>query len=144
MKKLLLLLIISGFCLSVPAQDSSGNSSRKADRKAEKRQRINAITKQEEEGTLSFAKQSALGVQLRTNGYGLFYELGKRRSARFTNLYTIELSEIKHNKEEKLHRAESFERKALRLFGRQIPFGRRCSFLNCYSNLRIGRQSVFG
>ena len=135
MKKLLLFLIISGFCLSVSAQDSTGNSSRKSDRKAEKRQRINAITKQEEEGTLSFAKQSALGVQLRTNGYGVFYELGKRRSARFTNLYTIELSEIKHNKEEKLHRAESF-------FSNSFIFGKQNNFYQ--GKLGFGQQYILG
>ena len=83
-----------GVSVSLFAQDSTNQNSNppvqrktsKSDKKVEKRQRINSIIKQEEEGNLSFRKQSVFGIQLRTNGYGVFYELGKRKSARFTNI----------------------------------------------------------
>ena len=75
----MLFVFVSFLGLQLCAQDSSGRKLSKADKKAANRQRINAIIKQEEEGNLSFRKQSVFGLQLRTNGYGAFYELGKRR-----------------------------------------------------------------
>lgn len=98
MKKLLLFIFLlsSGKCLL--AQDSTNRT--KAT-KSEKRQRINALMKQEEEGNLAYIKQNGFGIELRTNGYGIFFEVGRRRTQRFTNTYSIELTEIKHPKEEK-------------------------------------------
>jgi hypothetical protein len=92
-----LLVIIS---LSSVAQDS-GKKKSKEQKKAEKRERINAIAKQEEEGALIYAKQSIFGFQLRTNGYGGFYELAKFKTRRKSNTYAIEFTEIKDPKEEK-------------------------------------------
>ena len=80
----------------------------KADRRTEKRQRINSIIRQEEEGNLSFIKQTVFGLQLRTDGYGAFFELGKRTSQRYTNLYSVEITEIKNRKEEKSGSTQSF------------------------------------
>jgi hypothetical protein len=37
------------------------------------------MTRQEEEGVLVYSSQSIWGIQLRTNGYGAFYERGKRK-----------------------------------------------------------------
>src|SRR4051794_6181158 len=89
-KKTVVFLCVFSLCLVSMAQDSTSRRE-KSDRKTEKRQRINSIIKQEEEGNLSYRKQSAFGIELRTNGYGGFYELGKRRSPRFTNLYSLEI-----------------------------------------------------
>jgi hypothetical protein len=99
LKKLLFLPVL---LLSIPlfAQDSTGKN--KSDKSVEKRKRTDAIIKQEEEGVLAYRKQSTLGLQLRSNGYGLFYELGRMRTPRFTNLYMIELTEIKDIKEDKV------------------------------------------
>lgn len=107
----------------------------KEDRKAEKKQRINSIIKQEEEGNLSFRKQSVVGVQLRTNGYGLFYELGKRKSARYTNLYSLELTEIKHRKEEKSPGGENF-------FSNSYVLGKINNFYQ--AKLGFGQQYILG
>lgn len=60
------------------------------------------MVRQAEEGVLVYEKQSIFGIQLRTNGYGIFYELGKMKTNRKTNIYRIDIAEIKHNKEEKL------------------------------------------
>ena len=125
------------FCF---AQDST-NTNRpvqkkveREDKKTEKRQRINAIIKQEEEGNLSFRKQSAFGIELRTNGYGIFYELGKRKSARYTNLYTIELTEIKHRKEEKLNGGQ--------FFSNSFVYGKIYNFYQ--AKLGFGEQYILG
>ena len=133
MKKIILFVFVVFAGLSLCAQDSTSKRSR-SDKKAEKRQRISAITKQEEEGNLSFRKQSVFGIQVRTNGYGLFYELGKRRSPRFTNLYSLELSEIKHRKEEK-GGTENF-------FSNSFIFGKENNFYQ--AKLGFGQQYIAG
>jgi hypothetical protein len=128
--------------VSMYAQDSTNQQKNppaqrkmsKADKKAEKRQRINSIIKQEEEGNLSFHKQSVFGVELRTNGYGIFYELGKRKSARYTNLYTIELTEIKHRKEDKTG-GETF-------FNNSYVYGKQNNFYQ--GKLGFGQQYILG
>ena len=131
----MLFVFVSFLGLQLCAQDSSGRKLSKADKKAANRQRINAIIKQEEEGNLSFRKQSVFGLQLRTNGYGAFYELGKRRSPRFTNLYTIEFSEIKHRKEDKMGGAENF-------FSNSFVYGKLNNFYQ--GKLGFGQQYILG
>ena len=59
------------------------------------------MVKQDEEGALIYNRQSVFGVELRTDGYGVFYEYGKRTTRRKANLYSAEFSEIKDPKEEK-------------------------------------------
>lgn len=91
------------------AQDTTAKKENSKERRqSEKRQRIDAMSKQEEEGVLLFRKQNAFGIQLRTNGYGLFYEIGRFKSPRFANTYLIELTEIKHPKEEKTQTGNGF------------------------------------
>lgn len=126
--------------LGVFAQDSAGSknsttTSKKADKKAEKKQRINAIIKQEEEGNITFRKQSVFGLQLRTNGYGAFYEMGRRKSARMANIYTAEITEIKNRKEEKIGGAENF-------FSNSYVYGKINNFYQF--KLGYGQQYILG
>jgi hypothetical protein len=108
-KKLIIILCFFSITSNVFAQDTAkSNLSSKEARLAEKRQRIDAMSKQEEEGILIFRKQNAFGIQLRTNGYGIFYEIGRFKSPRFANLYLIELTEIKDIKEEKTQTGNGF------------------------------------
>ncbi|MFL5809832.1 MAG: hypothetical protein ACJ749_09945 [Flavisolibacter sp.] len=136
MKKFIFLLFISTVSFSSFAQDSaSANKGTKADKKAEKRQRINAIIKQEEEGNLSFRKQTAFGIQLRTNGYGGFIEVGKRTSPRLTTSYSFEFTETKHPKEEKSDRVENF-------FSNSFVYGKINNFYQ--AKLGFGQQYILG
>lgn len=140
-KKIILFIFVAASSLSVFAQDSTGSkkpvlrNAKTIDRKNEKRQRINAVIKQEEEGTLVFRKQNAFGIEGRTNGYGLFYELGKRKSPRLTNIYSIELSEIKHRKQEKSSPVEN-------LFGSSFVYGKINNFYQ--AKLGFGEQYILG
>ena len=142
MKKIILFILVFSAGISLFGQDSTQQNTNppvqkkesKTDKKTEKRQRINAIIKQEEEGNLSFRKQSVFGVELRTNGYGIFYELGKRKSARYTNLYSIELTEIKHRKEEKLGGDQ--------LFSNSFVYGKQNNFYQ--GKLGFGQQYILG
>lgn len=93
-KKITISLLLLSFVFMGQAQE-------KTDKKTEKRVKLNAQLKQEEEGVLVYSRQSLFGLELRTNGYGAFYEYGRRRSARATTTYSLELSEIKNAKEEK-------------------------------------------
>lgn len=82
-------------------QDTASRKSSKDDKKEIRRQKINTLIKQAEEGVLIYQKQSIFGIQGRTNGYGGFYELGRMKSNRKTNIYRLDITEIKHQKEEK-------------------------------------------
>lgn len=101
MKKIILLTVSALISFYSFSQDSAGKKLTKKERKTDEQKRRNVLLKQNEEGVLYFAKHTAGGVQLRTNGYGAFIELGRSRSARWTNLYAFEITEIKHRKEEK-------------------------------------------
>lgn len=93
------------------------------------------MVRQDEEGVLSYYKQTALGVQLRTNGYGVFYELGRMKTPRTSNIYTLELVETKHPKEERFGSPEGF-------FGNSYIYGKTTNFYQ--ANLGIGKQYIFG
>jgi len=133
-KKVILLVctILAGYGLW--AQNTGKKTNSREDRRAEKRQRINTMIRQEEEGTLNYTKQSAFGLQLRTNGYGVFYEHAKMKSPRFANLYAIELTEIKNNKEEKLNTGS--------FWGNSFIYGK----INNFYQLKVGlgQQYIFG
>jgi hypothetical protein len=135
-KKLIMIAGICSIALTIQAQDTTGSKkSSREERRDEKRDRVNAMIKQEEEGVLSFHKQSVFGFMLRTNGYGAFYELGKMKSPRISNLYSIEFSEIKHDKEEKSSSGAFF-------FGNPYIYGKVNNFYQL--KLGFGQQYIFG
>ncbi|MDQ3276842.1 MAG: hypothetical protein M3Q06_00855, partial [Bacteroidota bacterium] len=117
------------------AQDSTATTPTRTERKKAERTRRSAVSRQEEEGVLSFTKQTAFGVQIRTNGYGVFLELGRSRSPRLTNLYLLEITEIKHPKEERVSNANAF-------FSNSFVYGKINNFYQ--AKLGFGQQYVFG
>ncbi|MCW3114103.1 MAG: hypothetical protein JWR18_2499 [Segetibacter sp.] len=80
----------------------SQNKDPKQQKKLERKQQINRMISQEEEGAIIFQKQTVFGAKLNTDGYGLFLELGRMKTARQSNLYSLEIGERKHSKEEKI------------------------------------------
>jgi hypothetical protein len=117
------------------AQDTTATQkATKQERREQERRRRNSLAKQEEEGVLIFNRQTAGGLQLRTNGYGAFLEIGRSRSPRFTNLYVFEISEIKHPKEEKFS-GDGF-------LSNSFVFGKINNFYQ--AKLGFGQQYVFG
>ncbi len=101
MKKLPLTLLLATIVFASSAQDTASSKKSKTDKKDVRRQKINTLIKQSEEGVLIYSKQSIFGLQGRTNGFGAFYEIGRMKSNRKTNTYRIDFTEIKHQKEEK-------------------------------------------
>jgi hypothetical protein len=71
------------------------------EKKDERRQRINALVKQEEEGVIAYRKHSVFGFKLTNDGYGAMYEVGKAQSIRKALLFQLDFAERKHPKEEK-------------------------------------------
>ncbi len=95
MRKLILFLIITSLSFNSFAQ------SKKKQRQDEKREHINTLVKQEEEGVIAYRKSFVFGVKLINDGYGIFFELGRASSVKKSLLYQLEISERKHIKEEK-------------------------------------------
>lgn len=71
-------------------------------KKEEKQEKINQLIMQEEQGSIIFHRQTIFGIKLNTDGYGMFLELARFKTARRSNLFNLELGERKHPKEEKL------------------------------------------
>lgn len=136
MKIFKLVLIFSILSLGVSAQDSTDKKSDKEERKESRREKINTLIKQAEEGVLVYRKQNIFGIQGRTNGYGLFYELGRMKSTRRTNTYRIDLTEIKHQKEEKSPSGGTL------VFGNPYIYGKQNNFYQL--TLGMGQQYILG
>ena len=85
--------------LSVKAQENKKQKT--TSRKEQKRQRVNALARQEEEGIIAYKKHFAIGLKLINDGYGLFFEKGRAKSVKKATLFQLEISERKHPKEEK-------------------------------------------
>jgi hypothetical protein len=79
---------------------SFGQETKKT-RQEQKRARVDEIIKQEEEGVITYRKSFSFGAKLTTDGYGVFFELGRASSVKKALLYQLEISERKHIKEEK-------------------------------------------
>lgn len=95
MRKIIFLCIALSAVLNVSAQKT------KQERRNERRQRINALIKQEEEGVIAYSKHSVFGIKLTNDGYGAFYEFGKAQSVNKSLLFQLDWAERKHPKENK-------------------------------------------
>jgi hypothetical protein len=98
MKQLIILATALFLTFSLAAQETK--NSRKA-KKEEKRKKIDALIKQEEEGVIAYKKSFGGGIKLTTDGYGAFLEKGIAKSKKKSWLFQLEITERKHPKEEK-------------------------------------------
>jgi hypothetical protein len=122
---------------TVKAQDNPTPKSptAKKDKKAAKRERINALLKQEEEGEIIFSKQSAFGLKLNTDGYGISYEIGRFKSNRVATIFQIELNEKKHKKEKRVSLLNGFNFNS-------VIYGKLNNFYQV--KLGMGQQRIIG
>jgi hypothetical protein len=137
-KRITLTVLLATVIIASSAQDSTKKSSSKNDRKEVRREKVNQLIKQAEEGVLIYNKQSIFGIQFRTNGYGLFYELGRMKTNRKTNIYRIDITEIKHVKEEKLQSGSD----GFIVFGNPFIYGKINNFYQV--TLGFGQQYMLG
>lgn len=98
MKKSLILITLFAFSFSALAQETKKTQK---SRKEQKRDKINAQIKAEEEGVIAYRKHFAFGIKLTSDGYGISFEKGYSKSVKKTTLFQLEISERKHQKEVK-------------------------------------------
>lgn len=137
MKKIVLFLLTGTLATTLWAQDNPTPKSPTArkDRQAAKRERINALMKQEEEGEIIFNRQSAFGIKLNTDGYGLSYEIARFKSPRVATIYQLEINEKKHKKEKRTSLLNGFNFNS-------VIFGKLNNFYQV--KLGMGQQRIIG
>jgi hypothetical protein len=128
MKKILFILVALSFSVSLLAQRKENA---KRDKKEEKRKRIDALIKQEEEGVIAYKKQTVYGAKLTSDGYGGFFEIGRGKSVKKAMLYQFEITERKHPKE--------YKRFSAGLPRTPFAYGK----LNFFYPIKIGVQQQF-
>ena len=100
MKKIFLMMLAS--ILILPAMAQEEPKDKKRERREARKNRINSIAKQEEEGVVRYRKHTIFGGKLTSDGYGFFMEVARAQSVKKALLFQLELSERKHPKEEKI------------------------------------------
>lgn len=109
--------------------------------KLEKRNKINAMIRNEEEGVPAFAKHSNFGFNNNHDGYGILLEKGISKSAYKSTLFQLEFGEKRHVKEEKQSSSE-FTNSGFAIFGRPFVFGKKNIFYQL--KLGAGQQILIG
>lgn len=136
MKNILIMLFFA-LPLGVFAQEKK--LSPKQQKKAERKEKINQLIKQEEEGALIFNKQNSFTIKLNTDGYGIFFEKGKYKTMTKTNIWWLEVGERKHEKETKSAKGDpafGF------LIGNPFVYGKINNFYS--GKLGFGQQRLIG
>ena len=109
-------LIFSTLIASLPAIAQTSDQ----DLKDEHRQRINELKKEEEEGVITYKKQTDFGIKLISDGYGAFFEIGRAKSIRKSLLFQLEIDERKSAREQK--QDNPYEPAPALIFGKQNFF----------------------
>lgn len=133
MKKLSITVLFVAIVTTLFAQDSTGKKT--TDKKEARKQKINSLIRQDEEGILVYKRQTIVGGQFRTNGYGGFVELGRMKTVRKTNIYRLDITEIKNQKEEKSPNGAI-------VFGNPYIYGKLNNFYQ--ATLGFGQQIILG
>lgn len=131
----MVLLLCAATVIAFGQEQKKSRDQKRQDRK----ERINQLIKQEEEGALIYQKQSVFGIKLNTDGYGIFYERGKYKTLFKTNIWWVELGEHKHPKEEKISLTDA---SGIFTIGNPFIFGK----INNFYNLKVGfgQQRLIG
>ncbi|MES2648542.1 MAG: hypothetical protein V4717_16825 [Bacteroidota bacterium] len=135
-------LSIGFFCLlatSVSAQKTDDPSKKnKKEKQAERKERVDKLIRQEEEGALIYQKQSIFGAKLYSDGWGAFFEKGYMKTVNKTNLFSIEIGERKHRKEEKVSKFIS----GTPFLGNSLVYGKQNNFY--FLKLGVGQSYLLG
>jgi hypothetical protein len=138
-KKIVLSALLSLLVTAIWAQNNPNPQSptSKKDKREARRERLNALLKQQEEGEIIFNKQSIFGIKLATDGYGLSYEWGKFKNNRIATIFQVELNEKKHKKEKRM----SFYQQGGLSFNSLI-YGKMNNFYQL--KFMVGQQRIIG
>lgn len=105
-------------------------------KKEEKKEKLREMMMQEEQGAIIYQKQTIFGVKLNTDGYGAFLEFARFKTARKSNLFSLELGERKSSKEEKITSAQGGYLSNPYIFGKINNF--------YYAKLGYAQQRLIG
>ncbi|MFY7898606.1 MAG: hypothetical protein ACOVNY_00390 [Chitinophagaceae bacterium] len=140
MKKLLSFIIACSL-ISVNLQAQSKLTRKQ--KVAQRKERINQLIKQEEEGALIFNKQSIFGFKFNTDGFSFHYEKGKYKTIEKTNIWWLELGEKKDVKQIK---EPPFTGGGgggvIVVFGNEYAYGKQNNFYQL--KLGFGKQRMIG
>jgi hypothetical protein len=131
MKQVLILLTLFTFSFAAFSQENKRPV--KKSRKEAKRNKINAQIKAEEEGVIAYKKHYAFGVKLTSDGYGFSFEKGYAKSVKKATIFQFEISERKHQKEEKQSNTTPGISSAPIIFGK----------INFFYPVKLGLQKQF-
>lgn len=138
-KLFLIIFVLSAVVVNAQQKVKSTGADARQLKKTERREKINQLIKQEEEGALIYQKQGAYGFKFNTDAWSMFYEHGKYKTITKTNLWWLELGERKHPKEEKvptLNASSGF------LVISSYIYGKRNNFY--YLKAGLGQQTLIG
>lgn len=144
MKKIYFLILFSAVTVISFGQETTEkkNTVSEHDRKKQERKdNINKLIKEEEEGALIYSKQSAFGFKMNTDGWGVFYEHGKYKTIKKTNIWWMEFGERRSPKEEKISTGQDVGGGFI-LVGNPYVYGKQNNFY--YLKLGIGQQLLIG
>ncbi len=99
---LIILVFLLPLFLSAQNRTKLDVAAEKAKKRQEKRDKINQLIRQEEEGALIFQKQNTFGLSFNTDGWNVFFEKGKYKTITKTNLWWLSFGERHHPKEERI------------------------------------------
>jgi hypothetical protein len=122
------------------AQEKNSRRTERDAKKEARRDKIDNLIRQQEEGALVFNKQNVFGLRLNTDGWGLVYEKGYLKDVKTTNLFALELNEKKHPKEQKINNV--LNNNGFLQIGNPYIYGKRNSFYQL--KLSFGQQRMLG
>jgi hypothetical protein len=118
--------------------DVKGN--KKQEEKIAKRNKINELIRNEEEGIPSFNKQSSFQIKVNHDGNGLIYEIGKMKTPYKASIFQVELGEKQHPKEQK--QSSSSYGGGFTIFGKPFVYGKQNIFYQ--AKIGAGQQIMIG
>jgi len=140
-KKIFFLALLSTVTAISFGQTTQKTISERQKKKQERKDKINQMIKEEEEGAMIYSKQTAFGFKLNTDGWGASFEHGKYKTIKKTNLWWLELGERKSHKEEKISTGQDIGGGFI-LVGNPFIFGKENNFY--YLKLGLGQQMLIG
>lgn len=132
-------LLLLGYPAAAQTKPTSDKRILKQEKKAERRAKVNELIRQEEEGAIIYDKQNTFGFKLYTDGWGAFFEKGFQKSVNKANLFSLEIGERKHPKEDKTF---SFQQSGGFLFGTPLIFGKENNLF--FGRLGVGQSYLIG
>jgi hypothetical protein len=140
--RLFLLLLPTFFCLAASSQISRQQlMDKKSEERAQKRERINQLIRNEEEGVPSFAKHTIFSIKTHHDGYGVLLEKGFSKTPYKSTIFQLEISEKQHPKEDKQTMITDYS-SGFAFFGRPFVYGKQNIFYQV--KLGAGQQRLIG